>query len=92
MINPVDSQETDLGPRDTLTDKIKPPADIERIEGFTDFSAEALEAYRSQMGFAMSGADIAFVQKYYREDEKRDPSLTELKVIDTYWSDHSHRL
>ncbi len=88
MINPVDSQETDLGPRDTLTDKIKPPADIERIEGFTDFSAEALEAYRSQMGFAMSGADIAFVQKYYREDEKRDPSLTELKVIDTYWSDH----
>lgn len=40
------------------------------------------------MGFAMSEADIAFVQKYYREDEKRDPSLTELKVIDTYWSDH----
>lgn len=88
MINPVDSQETDLGLRDTLTDKIKQPADIERIEGFTDFSAEALEAYRKKMGFAMSEADIAFVQKYYREDEKRDPSLTELKVIDTYWSDH----
>ncbi|MEG0074906.1 MAG: phosphoribosylformylglycinamidine synthase [Eubacterium sp.] len=88
MINPVDSQEADLSARKTLTDKIKKPADIERIEGFTDFSAKDLENYRKKMGFAMSEADIAFVQKYYKEDEKRNPLLTELKVIDTYWSDH----
>ena len=88
VINPVDSQEASLEVRETLTDKLSQPADIARIEGFTAFSEEALEAYRLEMGFAMSTADLAFVQKYFKEDEQRDPLLTELKVIDTYWSDH----
>ncbi|MDO4287944.1 MAG: phosphoribosylformylglycinamidine synthase [Eubacterium sp.] len=88
VINPVDSQEASLDVRETLTDKLSKPADIACIEGFTEFSAEALEDYRKTMGFAMSPADLAFVQKYFRDDEKRDPLLTELKVIDTYWSDH----
>ena len=47
-----------------------------------------MEAYRSQMGFAMTLADLLFTQKYFKETEQRDPSITELKVIDTYWSDH----
>ncbi len=99
MINPVDSREASLAMRTSLVDAAKEPADIERIEGFCNLNAEDLEAYRKKMGFAMSPADIGFVQTYFKDDigfvqtyfkddEKRDPSLTELKVIDTYWSDH----
>lgn len=88
MINPVDSREAALSERETLQDKIKQPDAIERIEGFIDLDPDTLEAYRQKMGFAMSPADMAFVQTYFRDDEKRDPLLTELKVIDTYWSDH----
>jgi phosphoribosylformylglycinamidine synthase len=88
MINPVDSREAELGARTTLMDAPKQPAPIARIEGFCDFDPKALEDYRVRMGFAMSPEDIAFVQEYFKNEEKRDPSLTELKVIDTYWSDH----
>ncbi|SDX90777.1 phosphoribosylformylglycinamidine synthase [Eubacterium barkeri] len=88
MINPVDSREASLETRQTLSDATKEPAPIERIEGFCHYSPEALETYRVNMGFAMSPADIQFVQTYFRDEEKREPSLTELKVIDTYWSDH----
>lgn len=88
LINPVDSQVADLGERASLVDSLAVPKDVERIEGFVNYSAEKLEAFRAQMGFAMSPADIAFVQTYFRDEEGRDPSVTELRVIDTYWSDH----
>lgn len=88
MINPVDSREADLSPRTTLTDAFKTPASVATIRGFIDYNSETLEAYRGDMGFAMSPADIQMVQAYFRDDEKRDPTVTELRVIDTYWSDH----
>ena len=64
------------------------PEDVASIEGFTDMTETELEAYRKEMGFAMSAEDIKFVQEYYRDTEKRQPTVTEIKVIDTYWSDH----
>ena len=64
------------------------PADVARVTGFTAMSQEEIAAYWQAMGFAMSAADLAFCRDYFRDEEKRDPSLTELKVIDTYWSDH----
>lgn len=88
MINPVDSREADLGPRASLTDAVKDPEPVGRIEGFIHFSDDERNALGAAMGFAMSPADLAFVQDYFRDDEGRDPSVTELRVIDTYWSDH----
>lgn len=88
LINPVDSREASLEERDTLTDPVHQPASIERVTGFTALSPEALEVYRQDNGFAMSPNDMRFIQDYFRDDEHRDPTLTELRVIDTYWSDH----
>ena len=87
-VNPVDSQIASNDKPDDLEMETTPPEDVAVINGFRTMSREALEDYRKEMGFAMSSADIDFVQKYYAEDEDRDPTLTELKVIDTYWSDH----
>ena len=64
------------------------PADIARIAGFIAKSDDEIAAYHSQMGFAMSVEDLKWVRDYFKNEEHRDPSLTELKVIDTYWSDH----
>lgn len=88
MINPVDSREADLGPRTSLTDAVKNPAPVAKIEGFIDFTDEERKAFAQTMGFAMSPEDLAFVQTYFKNDEKRNPTVTELRVIDTYWSDH----
>ena len=88
VINPVDSREASMEPAVRLKDQTHVPDDIAVIEDFTTFTPEELEDYRVKSGFAMSPADIKFVQDYFRDDEKRDPRLTELKVIDTYWSDH----
>jgi len=87
VINPVDSREASLALPKTLDMKIKEPKDIETISGFTGMEGEALENLRRSMGFAMSRADLLFTQEYFLK-EKRDPTVTELKVIDTYWSDH----
>lgn len=88
LINPVDSREASLEERDTLADPVHRPEAIARVAGFTTLSPEALEVYRSENGFAMSPNDMRFIQDYFRDDEHRDPTLTELRVIDTYWSDH----
>ncbi len=88
MINPVDSQEASLEPYVTLADEIRVPADIVPLDGFIDLNADQLEAFRTENGFAMTTEDIVFVQNYFKQDEKRNPTITELKVIDTYWSDH----
>ena len=87
-INPVDSQFATLEKPEVLGMETSVPGDVEIIEGFTGKSAEELEAYRKEQGFAMSEEDLFFIQEHFKKEEKRDPSMTELKVIDTYWSDH----
>ena len=64
------------------------PDEVARVTGFTAMTEEQIAAYWQQMGFAMSVADLAFCRDYFRDEEHRDPSVTELRVIDTYWSDH----
>ena len=88
MINPVDSQEAKLEPFCTLVDEIREPKDIAPLDAFIELDEDELEAYRVANGFAMTTEDIAFVQHYFNNEEKRNPTITELKVIDTYWSDH----
>lgn len=87
-VNPVDSQIAADEKPDNLEMETTVPEDVPVIDGFREMDEQALETYRKKMGFAMSSADIALIQKYYKEDEDRDPTLTELKVVDTYWSDH----
>ncbi len=88
IINPVESREASMDKPDTLDIDYDVPADIVRIDGFAAMDDEEIAAYHTSMGFAMSVADLCWVRDYFKNDEGRDPSLTELKVIDTYWSDH----
>ncbi len=88
LINPVESHEVDMAIPETahlLTDS---PEEVQVMEGFIDLDADALEALRKQMAFAMTHLDLLFVQGYFKNEEKRNPTETEVKVIDTYWSDH----
>jgi phosphoribosylformylglycinamidine synthase len=87
VINPVDSREASLALPDTLELTVQEPGDIKTISGFNGMNGGQLEEFRTAMGFAMSEEDLLFTQEYFRE-EKRDPTVTELRVIDTYWSDH----
>ena len=88
LINPVESREASLGAPDSLDMRSDVPEDVKRVEGFINFSELQVEVYHAQMGFAMSVEDLKFCRDYFRDTEKRDPSVTELRVIDTYWSDH----
>ncbi|MCE5287199.1 MAG: phosphoribosylformylglycinamidine synthase [Pelosinus sp.] len=87
-INPVETREAKLGKPESLDIKVEMPDDVAVLTGFIKKTRAELEAMVADMGLAMSVADLAFCQKYFRDTEQRDPSLTELKVIDTYWSDH----
>lgn len=87
-INPVDSREASMEKPETLRMKLNIPKTVETLTGFIVKSEAELLALRAEMGLAMSDADIIFCQKYFKDTEKRDPSITEIKVIDTYWSDH----
>ena len=87
IINPVESREASMALPETLDIKADVPADIARIDGFIEKTDEEIADYHKSMGFAMSIADLCWVRDYFKT-EKRNPSLTELKVIDTYWSDH----
>lgn len=87
-INPVDSREASMEKPETLKMKLNIPKTVEIIKGFIDKNEDELLTLRADMGLAMSEADIIFCQKYFRDVEKRDPSITEIRVIDTYWSDH----
>lgn len=87
-INPVDSREAELEKPLTLDEEYPEPQDVETVENFTYKSKEEIEDYRKQMGLAMSTEDLLFCQEYFKNSEKRNPTLTEIKVIDTYWSDH----
>ena len=88
IINPVESRVASMELPETLDIKTDVPADIVRIDGFIEMSDDEIAAYHSSMGLAMSVADLCWVRDYFKNDEKRNPSLTEIKVIDTYWSDH----
>ena len=88
LINPVESREATMAKPESLDLTADVPADIARIAGFIAESDDEIAAYHSQMGFAMSVEDLKWVRDYFKNEEHRDPSLTELKVIDTYWSDH----
>ncbi len=87
-INPVDSRETDLRKPETLVTHFEEPADVSVFEGFSDMpEAELRELYES-LGLAMTFKDFRHIQNYFKNDEDRDPSMTEIRVLDTYWSDH----
>ena len=87
LINPVESEEVGFEKPQTLLMKMPEGAPVSVLNGFTDYSDAEIAAYHKAVGFAMSVADLAFVRDYFAS-EKRDPTETELKVIDTYWSDH----
>ena len=87
-INSVDSHEADLSKPDKLDLKTTAPCRVSSIEGFLEMSDEELAAYGREQGFAMSREDLIFVRDYFANEERRNPTVTELKVIDTYWSDH----
>ena len=87
LINPVDSRLTDSKKPDTLEMKTHVPGDIEIVNGFINLNADDLEAYRLKLGLAMDFADIKWMQDYFAKI-KRDPTITEIRVLDTYWSDH----
>ncbi|OOM74257.1 phosphoribosylformylglycinamidine synthase [Clostridium puniceum] len=85
-INPVDSREVDINSKD-LSSLSSIPKDVKILNGFTNKSLEELKEFHSEQGLAMSIDDLAMIQGYFKEEE-RDPSIAEIKVIDTYWSDH----
>lgn len=87
-INPVDSEEAKMEKPFSLNLEMAIPEDVEIVQGFIGFDNQKLMEYRANNGFAMSEEDIIFVKKYFENEEKRNPTITELKVIDTYWSDH----
>ncbi|MDE7269675.1 MAG: phosphoribosylformylglycinamidine synthase [Acetatifactor sp.] len=87
-INPVDSRETDMVKPDTLITVFDEPADVAVFEGFADMPEEELGKLYDSLGLAMTFKDFLHIQKYFHDDEKRDPSMTEIRVLDTYWSDH----
>jgi len=87
-INPVDSRETGLLKPETLISVFDEPADVKIFDGFKDMAEDELkELYRS-LGLAMTFKDFLHIQNYFKNEENRDPSMTEIRVLDTYWSDH----
>ena len=87
-INPVDSRETDEAKPDTLIMKYDEPEDIKVFDGFKDMAEEDLKALYGSLGLAMTFKDFLHIQYYFKTEEDRDPSMTEIRVLDTYWSDH----
>lgn len=86
-INSVDSREVDINNRELQT-PLNVPKDVEILNGFINFSEKELEAFHKAQGLAMSIEDLVMIRDYFKNEENRDPSITEIKVIDTYWSDH----
>ena len=87
-INPVDSRETGMDKPETLTDHFEDPADVAIFDGFSSMPEKELKDLYDSLGLAMTFKDFLHIQKYFAQDEKRDPSMTEIRVLDTYWSDH----
>ena len=87
-VNPVDSRVTDEVKPETLVDHFDEPADVIIFDGFKDMAEANLKELYDSLGLAMTFADFKHIQRYFHDDEKRDPSMTEIRVLDTYWSDH----
>ncbi|MBQ3392329.1 MAG: phosphoribosylformylglycinamidine synthase [Lachnospiraceae bacterium] len=87
-INPVDSRETGLEKPETLRTDYPQAEDVQTLAGFTGLDERALKDLYMSLGLAMTFADFSFVQEYYAGTEHRDPTITEIRVLDTYWSDH----
>ena len=88
LINPVESRQADLDKPDTLIQQYPEPADVPVLTGFRELDQAGLAALLEQYGLAMDLADLTFLQSYFKDEEGRDPTLTEVRVVDTYWSDH----
>lgn len=88
MINQVDSRECSLEKPENLEQQMEVPEDVDVIDGFISMTKEDSEKFYQKYGFAMDFGDLQFCQNYFRDVEKRDPTITEMKMIDTYWSDH----
>ncbi|MCI9417665.1 MAG: phosphoribosylformylglycinamidine synthase [Eubacterium sp.] len=87
-INPVDSRETDLNKPQTLVTEFEEPKDVLILEGFIRMEEGGLKDLYDSLNLAMTFRDFLHIQNYFRDEEKRDPSMTEIRVLDTYWSDH----
>ena len=87
-INPVDSRETGLEKPETLVTVFPEPEDVKIFDGFKDMSEADLKALYDSLNLAMTFKDFQHIQNYFKNEEKRDPSMTEIRVLDTYWSDH----
>ena len=87
-INAVESREASLSKPESLDMAYEEPADVEVLETFNQLDEAGLQAFMDDKGFAMSFEDLKFCQQYFRDTEHRAPTITELRVIDTYWSDH----
>ena len=87
-INPVDSRETDMIKPETLVTKFEEPADVKVFAGFTEMEEAQLKELYASLNLAMTFKDFQHIQNYFKNEEKRDPSMTEIRVLDTYWSDH----
>lgn len=87
-INPVDSRETGMDKPDTLITEYEEPADVIIFDGFRNMDEDALKELYDSLELAMTFKDFLHIQNYFKTEEHRDPSMTEIRVLDTYWSDH----
>ena len=87
-INPVDSREAQEQIPETLVTKFEEPADVKIFDGFKDMAEAELKELYASLGLAMTFKDFQHIQNYFKKEEDRDPSMTEIRVLDTYWSDH----
>ena len=88
VINAVESREASLDKPETLAVEYARPETVETVAGFTALDEAGLRALLEQLGLAMDVYDLQFLQNYFRDEEKRDPTITEIRIVDTYWSDH----
>ncbi len=88
VINPVEAREASLLKPQTLEMEMEAPDDVATVDGFIDMDETAMSEFLKTMGFAMDMDDLKFCQNYFKNTEKRNPTVTELRMIDTYWSDH----
>ncbi len=88
VINPVEAREASLEKPDSLDMIVDYPEDVKSVDGFIDMDEDAMQGLLADMGFAMDLDDLKFCQDYFRNTENRNPTITELRMIDTYWSDH----
>ncbi len=87
-INPVDSRENNADKPETLVTEYEEPADVRIFDGFRNMPEAELKALYDSLGLAMTFKDFRFIQEHFAAEESRDPSMTEIRVLDTYWSDH----